>query len=184
MSGQVVEIDQEARKALNFIETVIQMHTNLFTRCLQPMKTGVIQLFPLLCELESIVANDEFIRKNLTISRTCVAITYLHFSFIEPLIEQLEQVCASPKWHARRAAIEFVQNMIFCNLFNTRPFAQRLRQLVFRCLFDEQFEVRTVASITLSGLYQCGYLTVNTDDLVRTLRFSPTHSPSHPLAFD
>jgi len=56
--------------------------------------------------------------------------------------------------------------MIFCNLFNTRPYAQRLRQLVFKCLFDEQFEVRTVASVTLSGFYQCGYIQVNNDDLV------------------
>jgi len=76
------------------------------------------------------------------------------------------KVSSSPKWHARRAAIEFVQNMIFCNLFNARPYAQRLRQLVFKCLFDEQFEVRTVASVTLSGFYQCGYIQVNNDDLV------------------
>ncbi|CAF4420190.1 unnamed protein product, partial [Adineta steineri] len=47
VSGQVVEIDPEARKALNFIETVIQLHTHLFTRCLQPMKLSVIRIFPL-----------------------------------------------------------------------------------------------------------------------------------------
>ncbi len=76
------------------------------------------------------------------------------------------KICSSPKWHARRAAIEFVQNMIFCNLFNARPYAQRLRQLVFKCLFDEQFEVRTVASVTLSGFYQCGFIQVNNDDIV------------------
>jgi hypothetical protein len=56
--------------------------------------------------------------------------------------------------------------MIFCNLFNARPYAQRLRKLAFKCLFDEQFEVRTVASVTLSGFYQCGYIQVNNDDLV------------------
>ncbi|CAF5160314.1 unnamed protein product [Rotaria sp. Silwood1] len=55
--------------------------------------------------------------------------------------------------------------MIFCNLFNARPYAQRLRQLVFKCLFDEQFEVRTVASVTLSGFYQCGFIQINNDDL-------------------
>ncbi|CAF3918247.1 unnamed protein product, partial [Rotaria sp. Silwood1] len=131
VSGQVVEIDPEARKALNFIETVIQLHTHLFSKCLQPIKNAIIRIFPYLCEIESIVANDDFIRKNLTITRMCVAMTYLHKHFMEELIEQLEQVCSSPKWHARRAAIEFIQNMIFCNLFNARPYAQRLRQLVF-----------------------------------------------------
>ncbi|CAF4236646.1 unnamed protein product, partial [Rotaria magnacalcarata] len=60
----------------------------------------------------------------------CLAVTYFTTSLIETLIEQLEQVCSSSKWHARRAAMEFTQNMIFCNLFNVRPYAQRLRQLV------------------------------------------------------
>ncbi|CAM4792055.1 unnamed protein product [Rotaria magnacalcarata] len=165
VSGQTVEIDPEARKALNFIETVIQMHTHLFSKCLQPIKSSIIRLFPYLCEIESIVANDDFIRKNLTVSRTCVAMTYLHKNLMEELIEQLEQVCSSSKWHARRAAMEFTQNMIFCNLFNVRPYAQRLRQLVFKCLFDEQFEVRSVASVTLSGFYQCGFIQINNEDL-------------------
>ncbi len=67
--------------------------------------------------------------------------------------------------------MEFIQNMIFCNLFNARPYAQRLRQLVFKCLFDEQFEVRTVASVTLSGFYQCGYIQITHDDLVNIFIF-------------
>ena len=63
--------------------------------------------------------------------------------------------------------MEFVQNMIFYNLFNARSYSKQLRKLVFKCLFDEQFEVRTVASVTLSGFYQCGYIQVNNDDLVK-----------------
>jgi hypothetical protein len=68
------------------------------------------------------------------------------------------QICTSPKWHARRAAMGFIQNMIFCNLFNARFHTQRLRKLVIEGLFDEQYEVRITASKTLSGLYQCGYI--------------------------
>ena len=56
--------------------------------------------------------------------------------------------------------------MIFCNLFNARPYAQRLHNLVIKCLFDEKFEVRIVASTTLSGFYQCGYIEVTREDLV------------------
>jgi proteasome activator subunit 4 len=81
------------------------------------------------------------------------------------------QVCASSKWHARRAAIEFAQNMIFCNLFNARPYAERLHELVLKCLVDEQFEVRIAASTTLSGFYQCGYIQVTEEDLVGHLFF-------------
>ncbi len=78
-------------------------------------------------------------------------------------------MCTSTKWHARRAAVEFIQNMIFCNLFNARSYANRLHKLVLKCLFDEQFEVRTVASMTLSGFYQCGYVQVSQEDLVGQL---------------
>ena len=85
------------------------------------------------------------------------------------LIQQLTQVCSSPKWHARRAAIEFIQSMIFSNLFNDRTYVERLHKLMLKCLLDEQFEVRTAASTTLSGLYQCGYIRLTSEDLVRYL---------------
>ena len=97
--------------------------------------------------------------------------TYLNTHFLESLIEQLQQVCASSKWHARRVAMEFVQNMVFCNLFNARCYAAQLRSLVLKCLFDEQLEVRTVASVTLSGFYQCGFIEVTHEDHVSLGRF-------------
>ncbi|CAF1049647.1 unnamed protein product [Rotaria sordida] len=84
---------------------------------------------------------------------------------LEAFIEQIEYVCKSSKWHARRAAIEFVQHMIFCNLFNARPFAPRVREIVLKCLFDEQLEVRTIASVTLAGFYQCGFIQITKEDL-------------------
>jgi hypothetical protein len=61
--------------------------------------------------------------------------------------------------------------MIFCNLFNARPYAKRLHELVLKCLLDEQFEVRIAASTTLSGFYQCGYIEVTQEDLVRQCPF-------------
>ncbi|CAF4504295.1 unnamed protein product, partial [Rotaria socialis] len=165
ISGQGVEIDSKSRDAVNYIETVIQLHTLIFSGHIQPVKHAIIRIFPHLCEIDSIVANDDVIRTSSIVSRMCLAVTYITTSLMEELIEQLEHVCSSPKWHARRAAMEFTQNMIFCNLFNVRPYVQRLRQLVFKCLFDEQFEVRSVASVTLSGFYQCGFMQINNEDL-------------------
>ena len=98
-----------------------------------------------------------------------IGISYLNSDLLQLLIEELSHVCTSIKWHARRTAIEFAQNMIFCNLFNARPYAQQLRTLVLKCLIDEQYEVRLAASTTLSGFYQCGYLSVTENDLVRDL---------------
>ncbi|CAF3935100.1 unnamed protein product [Rotaria sordida] len=46
VSNQVVEIDFETRKALNLMETVIQLHTYLFDWCQQPVKIATIRIFP------------------------------------------------------------------------------------------------------------------------------------------
>lgn len=96
---------------------------------------------------------------------------YFHTHFFDGIIQQLEQVYQSSKWHVRQAAISFVQNMVFSNLFNVRPYAKQLHTFVLKCLFDEQVEVRMIASTTLSGFYQCGYIEVTDDDLVRFIVF-------------
>ncbi|CAF4800212.1 unnamed protein product [Rotaria sp. Silwood1] len=175
ISDQILEVQDETRKAFNFIETVVQFHTNLFLWCEQPVKNAIIRIFPYLCEIESIAANDEGCKHNLTISRNHLGMAYLHVHFLEALIQQLEQVCTSPKWNARRAAIQFVQSMIFWNLFNARPYAQRLHGLVLKCLFDEQLEIRIVASTTLSGFYQCDYIQVTPEDLNHFRAMSKTN---------
>ena len=59
--------------------------------------------------------------------------------------------------------------MIFFNLFNARPYAKKIHELVLKCLFDAQLEVRVATLMTLSGLYQCGYIQVTTEDLVGSL---------------
>ncbi|CAF5197855.1 unnamed protein product [Rotaria magnacalcarata] len=108
---------------------------------------------------------------------------YLNVNFVEALIKQLEhvfiqkidsnkiichdkQVYESSTWHARQVAIDFVQTMIFSNLFNARSYANRIHDFVLKSLSDEQYEVRIIASTTLSGLYQCGYIQVTDEDLV------------------
>ncbi|CAF4636892.1 unnamed protein product [Rotaria sp. Silwood1] len=152
VSGSSVELDVEARQALNLIETVIDIHSNLFIRSHQPIKEGIICLFPYLCQIESIATNDDDFKKRLAFYRMHIGMAYLNPHLLETLIQQLEHVCTAAKWHARRAAIEFIQNMIFCNLFNVRCHAKRLHELVLKSLFDEQLEVRLIASKTLSGI--------------------------------
>ncbi|CAF4174719.1 unnamed protein product [Rotaria sp. Silwood2] len=164
-SDQIIDIDLEVRKALNLIETVIQIHTYLFHWCQQPVKSAIIRLFPYLCEIESIVANHDFFEDTLITSRMRVAMSYLYTHLLKEFIEQLEMICTSSKWHSRRAAIEFAQTLIFCNLFNSRPYTKQLNEILLKCLFDEQLEVRTIASMTLSGFYQCGYIELTDKDL-------------------
>lgn len=91
---------------------------------------------------------------------------YVNVSLLKELVHQLVCVCNSKKWHGRRAVMEFIQVLIFSNLFNARPYAKEIKDLVFRCLTDEQFEVRGCASVALAGFYQCGYISVTQEDLV------------------
>ncbi|CAF2738132.1 unnamed protein product [Rotaria sp. Silwood2] len=111
-------------------------------------------------------ANNDLIKWNLIESRLCVGMAYLNAHFLEALIQQLENVYGSSTWHARQVVIEFIQTMIFSNFFNARSYANRIHNLVFKSLVDEQLEVRIIASKTLSGLYQCGYIPVTDEDLV------------------
>ena len=73
VSDQAIEIDPEARKALNFIQTgrqlnnktstafllsdvltlVVRMHTLFFARCRQPIKKSIIRLFSYVCTEKS-----------------------------------------------------------------------------------------------------------------------------------
>ncbi|CAF3884238.1 unnamed protein product [Rotaria sordida] len=175
ISDQIVEMEFETCKALNFMEAVVQMLTSFFFWSRQPMKNSLIRIFPYLCEMESIGANNHNLKDSLPISRMKIGMSYLHEQFLEGLIQQLEQVCMNPKWHARRAAIDFIQNMIFCNLFNARQYAKQLHTLVLKYLFDEQLEVRITASTTLSGFYQCGYIQVTDEDLQYFCMMSKTN---------
>ncbi|CAF5044832.1 unnamed protein product [Rotaria sp. Silwood1] len=164
-SNQAITMEFEACKALNFMETVLQILKSFFFWSRQPVKDSLIRIFPSLCEMESFGANNDTLKDSLLISRMNIGTSYLHEQLLEALIQQLEQVCMNPKRHARRTAIDFIQNMIFSNLFNARQYAKQLHRLVIKCLFDEQLEVRLSASTTLSSFYQCGYVQVTDKDL-------------------
>ncbi|CAF1230867.1 unnamed protein product [Adineta steineri] len=165
ISDQILKTDLETQKAFNFIETVVLTNYYIFDSSQQPIKNGIIRLFPFLCEIKSVAGCDENFKALLTASRLCVGISYLDFSFLNTFVQQLSQICVSTKWHASRAAIEFVQTMIFCNLFNARPYVKQVHELVLNCLSDEHFEVRIAARSTLSDLYQCGYIQITSKEL-------------------
>ncbi|CAF4206409.1 unnamed protein product [Adineta steineri] len=142
-------------------------NSDIFYYSQQPIKNGIIRLFPFLCEIKSVAGCDENFKTRLTASRQCVGISYLNLSFLNTFVQKLSQICISTKWHASRAAIELVQTMIFCNLFNARPYVKQVHELVLKCLSDEHFEVRIAARSTLSDLYQCGYIQITSKELVR-----------------
>ncbi|CAF3366761.1 unnamed protein product [Rotaria socialis] len=109
ISGQGVEIDSKSRDAVNYIETVIQLHTLIFSGHIQPVKHAIIRIFPHLCEIDSIVANDDVIRTSSIVSRMCLAVTYITTSLMEELIEQLEHVSLTDNRKKIKIAKDYLQ---------------------------------------------------------------------------
>ncbi|UJR17105.1 hypothetical protein I4U23_004001 [Adineta vaga] len=168
-------LDNEVHQALNLIQSVVAIQGQLFALCHQPIRDTTLQMFSYFCDIGSITFNDDDGFKNHLMSiRAFIGMAYLHTDLIEVLIEQIEHVCTKSKWQARLAALEFIQYFVFCNLFNIRSYVQRLHKLVFTCLFDERLEVRLIASTTLAGFYQCGYIPVTDTDLKHFRKMSKT----------
>jgi len=108
-----------------------------------------------------------------------LAVSYFKCEYIPLMIEQLTKVCCeSPKWHCRRSGIEFIQNFVFSNMFNVRPYAEQIHKIIFKCLFDDQIEVRILSCETLSGLYQCGFIEVTREDFKYFQKMSKTKCSS------
>lgn len=118
--------------------------------------------------MENSVANDSVLKNSLKRVRTKISLSYFHGHYLESLLEQLEErYDKSSKWQSRRAVIDFVQNMVFSNLFIARSFTKQIHRLIRKYLSDEQFEVRLTASTALRGFYQCGFIQHIEIDLVR-----------------
>lgn len=120
--------------------------------------------------------NDENFKENLTISRLLIAVSYFKCEYIPLMIEQLIRVSESSKWHCRRSGIEFIQNFVFSNMFNVRSFVEQIHKIIFKCLFDDQIEVRIASCETLAGLYQCAFIQVTQTDFKYFHKMSRTNN--------
>lgn len=79
-------------------------------------------------------------------------------------------------WKARVSLLKFLQISIFANFFVLQKFRDHFRHLLLVALQDEQIEVswrfifnlqvRQAASETLSGLFQCRFIEVDTQMIV------------------
>ncbi|PFX25214.1 Proteasome activator complex subunit 4B [Stylophora pistillata] len=92
-------------------------------------------------------------------------ITYLSqmelpFSLIPVALQTVKQIAGNNLWHPRRSILEYLQVMIFANLFaiaSNAQFVSDVKELVLNLLEDEQLEVRETAAATFSGLVHYGF---------------------------
>ena len=86
----------------------------------------------------------------------------------ETFINTIQKLCKeSPSWQTRRQTLCVTQVSTFHNIYLLRrssiSYASLIRQLLVESLNDPTVEVREMASVTLSGLFQCGFFEPETD---------------------
>ena len=117
---------------------------------------------------------DEELHQDSRLCLSCIAQSFVSENDLSKVIETVEGIIASKSWHARHTVLNYIQVFAFTNLFSlfaNEAAIATLQRLIINLLQDEQFEVYRMASITLSGLIQCGVIPLNEAifDLGRTL---------------
>ncbi|KAJ7327817.1 Proteasome activator complex subunit 4 [Desmophyllum pertusum] len=75
-------------------------------------------------------------------------------------LQTVKQIASNNLWHPRRSVLEYLQVMIFANIFaitSNPQFVLDVKDLVLSLLGDEQLEVREMAAATFSGLVHYGF---------------------------
>lgn len=115
-----------------------------------------------LCDLRSCVGGeDQQLEMPLYRHLSCCVSGVVNETNFTALAELIPQLSKHSSWKARLASLDFLQGVIFNNLFTfsreQRP--SGMQSVVLDLLCDESVEVRKHAAVTLAGLIQCGFIT-------------------------
>ncbi|XP_052767290.1 proteasome activator complex subunit 4A-like [Mya arenaria] len=174
-----IEVDgeeSEERKDLTRLcKTVMKCAASCINRTFFSAPREIVQLLPIMCTLES-EAKDEELKMDCQVALACLAQALIQPDVIPHILHTVKQVTGLQSWHARSAVLSYVQVAVFCNYFILQDPAHKetIRETVMHLICDDKLEVREMASVTLSGLLQCGYLEMDQDLLDHFERLSAT----------
>ncbi|XP_055341641.1 proteasome activator complex subunit 4A-like [Paramacrobiotus metropolitanus] len=136
---------------------------------LATLRPDVLRYYPLLCRFEN-DTRDADLAKDCISALTCFSQVFLSENAIPRLLSEVHAVVTKPDipWRARVVALDNLQVCIFNNLLTIleRPlWIQDIAALVRQRLLDEQVEVRQMAAVTLTGLFQCQFLPMSPEEL-------------------
>ncbi|KAG1668701.1 Proteasome activator complex subunit 4 [Nymphon striatum] len=135
--------DKERKDAINLLKTVSKWTMATIARTPSPAPPELFQIFPLICHYESDITDEE-LRRICCITLATVGQAYLLPTSIGIAVETTHQIALSKSWHARTAALKYLQMMVFYNFFlvrNNKQWIASINELVIRLLEDEQVEV-------------------------------------------
>ncbi|KRZ93751.1 Proteasome activator complex subunit 4 [Trichinella sp. T8] len=125
-----------------------------------PVRKCVLKLLPLLCYFENESSGVDLKELCQMKLKFCLSRIMMTENEAACFLEQCEIVTKRKWWKARISMLHVLQFCAFSNLFsfNTDTNRDRLVEIIFSLLRDDQLEVRKAASNSLSSLLHCSFI--------------------------
>ncbi|XP_002119300.2 proteasome activator complex subunit 4 [Ciona intestinalis] len=169
-----VDADSVKSEAVRVFKTVMKWVVSAQRSTLQPFKTPLLKLLPLICKMYPVDRQgvDEELHRNILMSMSCIAQCIVPPEHLNLITSSIEMISTSKSWHARHSILPYIQVFVYNNLFSVtrnESCVKRIRDVVLHLLEDERLEVSKMSLVTLSGLLQCRVIQM--DDELLTLAF-------------
>ncbi|XP_044171551.1 proteasome activator complex subunit 4-like [Acropora millepora] len=152
--------DDERKEAIKRLKTMTNWLLSHAVRNLNSCPEEFFDLLPVIILFDSHEDDPELLHYcHRTI--TYLSQTELPSTMVPLALQTVKQIASNTLWHPRRTVLEYLQVMMFANLFAITSNPQHIedvKELVLTLLEDEQLEVREMAAVTFSGLVHYGFL--------------------------
>nr|CAB3265251.1 proteasome activator complex subunit 4B [Phallusia mammillata] len=169
-----VDTDNERSENIRIFKSILKWIVSAQRSMLQPFRTPLLKLLPVICKMypveqQAVQAVDEELHRDTRLCLSCFAQSLVQAEDIPDVLQAVENISTTTSWHARYSILPYIQVFVYSNLFAIQQSQQHVKSLesvIFYLLKDEQYEVCQMASVTLSGLIQCGVMKCS-DDLLK-----------------
>ncbi|XP_064483757.1 proteasome activator complex subunit 4-like [Ornithodoros turicata] len=165
------ETSPEKKQAARLLRTMSRWILASVTQSPNAAPPELFQIVPVLCQVQS-ETTDEDLQKECAVTLALLGNILLPSKSIQAALDIIKDVLKSPSWHARAAACNFLQFLVFSNLFTVQSnpaWKQGIVDYTLALLKDERVEVRDVAAESLGGLLHCEFIKV-TDELLESFK--------------
>ncbi|XP_076815650.1 proteasome activator complex subunit 4A-like [Clavelina lepadiformis] len=163
--------DTERNETIRIYKTVMKWIVSAQRSTMQPFRSCFLQLLPLICKLYPVdkQGSDEELHRDTRLCLSCLAQSIVQDDDISKVVDTIRDIVDINSWHARHTILSYIQVFVYSNLFSVgqnKSIMLELREIIISLLQDDQYEVSRMASITLSGLIQCGAIDLD-DELLQ-----------------
>uniref|UniRef100_H2Z3X1 Proteasome activator complex subunit 4 C-terminal domain-containing protein n=1 Tax=Ciona savignyi TaxID=51511 RepID=H2Z3X1_CIOSA len=169
-----MDADNVKSEAVRVFKTTMKWIVSAQRSTLQPFKPSILKLLPLICKMYPVDRQgvDEELNRSILMSMSCIAQCIVPQQHLHLIASTVESISTSRSWHARHSILPYIQVFVYNNLFllsSNQECMEAIKKVVLNLLEDERLEVSKMASVTLSGLLQCG--AIHMDDALTSLAY-------------